>query len=190
MFKVLALDAMGVIYQSGDDVGDLLIPFVRTNGGVENAGLIEQAYLECSLGSISSEELWRRLGVDPSLEEAYLDSHVLVDGILEFLKSAASRFDKIICISNDVSDWSAKLRVKFGLDEFIDSWYISGEMKVRKPNRLIYETVLKREESLATNIIFVDDRPKNIESAQELGISGVLFRSIDVLVPTRSDSSS
>jgi hypothetical protein len=31
--KVLVLDAMGVIYSVGDDVVDLLCPFVREHGG-------------------------------------------------------------------------------------------------------------------------------------------------------------
>jgi hypothetical protein len=44
-YSVLALDAMGVIYRSGDDVGELLIPFVAANGGSTDSELIEGNYL-------------------------------------------------------------------------------------------------------------------------------------------------
>jgi hypothetical protein len=33
---VLVVDAMGVIYQSADDVTELLVPFVTGNGGVQD----------------------------------------------------------------------------------------------------------------------------------------------------------
>jgi hypothetical protein len=34
--KTLALDAMGVIYAAGDDVAELLCPFIREHGGLSD----------------------------------------------------------------------------------------------------------------------------------------------------------
>jgi membrane-bound metal-dependent hydrolase YbcI (DUF457 family) len=53
---VLVLDAMGVIYRVGDDVGQLLVPFIRREGGVHDIRRIEGHYLPASLGAISSGE--------------------------------------------------------------------------------------------------------------------------------------
>lgn len=43
--KVLVLDAMGVLYQACDDVGELLIPYIASfNKGV-SAGTINRLYI-------------------------------------------------------------------------------------------------------------------------------------------------
>jgi hypothetical protein len=44
-YTVLALDEMGVLYQTGDDVAELLIPFVAANGGSTDRDLVERTYL-------------------------------------------------------------------------------------------------------------------------------------------------
>ena len=46
----LVLDAMGVIFKSADDVGELLIPFIAEKSGSFDEGVIQAAYLEASLG--------------------------------------------------------------------------------------------------------------------------------------------
>ena len=45
---VLVVDAMGVLYESADDVAELLVPFVNENGGESDPGAIERQYLEAS----------------------------------------------------------------------------------------------------------------------------------------------
>ena len=61
--RVLALDAMGVIYKNGDDVKDLLIPFISKSGGTEDTALIENQYHAASLGKISAEKFWQSVGL-------------------------------------------------------------------------------------------------------------------------------
>ena len=53
---VLLLDAMGVIYRIGDDVKEILIPFVRQKGG--DVGAVENAYIEASLGRLEPDAFW------------------------------------------------------------------------------------------------------------------------------------
>src|SRR4030095_5274894 len=64
MADILILDAMGVLYEAGDDVAELLVPFVGKHG---HAGLsaeaIDRAYVEASLGRMDTEAFWRRMGV-------------------------------------------------------------------------------------------------------------------------------
>ena len=53
----LVLDAMGVIYETGDDVTDLLVPFIAEKGGTTDVADIEHAYHDASLGLMTSLEL-------------------------------------------------------------------------------------------------------------------------------------
>ncbi|WP_177328723.1 hypothetical protein [Amycolatopsis australiensis] len=45
---VVLFDAMGVLYASADDVGELLVPYLRTHGCVLRREEIEQLYEECT----------------------------------------------------------------------------------------------------------------------------------------------
>jgi len=173
--KVLVLDAMGVIYRVGDDVADLLIPFIRENGGLDDAQQIESIYIEASLGQISASEFWRRVGVSGELEDRYLDRLELSDGVRNMLEGAGKRFGEVACLSNDVSGWSRKLRSRFGLERFIARWYISGDLKARKPSPDIYRHMLHDLRVAPEDVLFVDDRAKNLQAAAELGMSTVYF---------------
>ena len=175
MRKTLVLDAMGVIYEAADDVAELLVPFISAHGGTTDAPAVEGIYRRASLGQITAEELWRLAGVDASLEDEYLLMHRLFIGLLEFLPSALDRFDRILCLSNDVSEWSVKLRKRLGLERFISGWFVSGDLGVRKPSPEIYERMLTLTGLRPEDIVFVDDRPGNVTAAQALGITGVLW---------------
>jgi putative hydrolase of the HAD superfamily len=172
-YDVLALDAMGVIYQSGDDVAELLIPFIAANGGCTDGEFIEQAYLRASLGELTSAEFWRLAGIDPGLEDSYLSLHRLTDGIRDLLIEARHHAIEVCCISNDVAEWSVALRRRFRLESLIEPWFISGDIGIRKPGRGIYQAALAGLGCEASKVLFVDDRIRNLDAARELGIATV-----------------
>ncbi len=172
--KILALDAMGVIYKAGDDVADLLIPFVskRSEVGISK---IEELYHQCSLGEFSSTVFWNRLGLSPSIEDEYLANYQLVSGVKEFITEARVSFDSIWCLSNDISEWSIKLRQMFELEPLFDGFIISGDIKSRKPSPAIYEALFSATSASPEDILFIDDRPKNIHAAINQGMESILF---------------
>lgn len=173
---ILILDAMGVLYQAGDDVAELLVPFVHEHGAPGlTAEAIEQAYLTASLGEISAREFWQRMSVDPRLEDDYLARHRLIAGTRDTLPLLKARFGRVACLSNDIASWSIKLRRSFGLEQWIDPWFISGDLGLRKPSPEIYRLAADRLASQPGDIVFVDDRPRNLEAAKALGIRTVLL---------------
>ena len=56
---------------------------------------------------------------------------------------------------------------------FIKTYY-SHIIKLRKPNRDIYEYVLKDANLVAEETMFIDDNGPNIKMANEVGIIGIL----------------
>lgn len=173
---ILILDAMGVLYQAGDDVAELLVPFVHEHGAPSlTAEAIEQAYVTASLGEISATDFWHRMGVDPRLEVDYLAGHRLIDGTLDTLPLLKAHFGRVACLSNDIVDWSVELRRRFGLENWIDPWFISGDLGLRKPSSEIYRLAADRLDSQPDDIVFVDDRPRNLDAAKALGIRTVLL---------------
>lgn len=57
---------------------------------------------------------------------------------------------------------------------FFDGVYFSHLIRLRKPDRAIYEYVLADAEISAAETIFFDDIAENVESARLLGINGLL----------------
>ena len=175
--KILVLDAMGVIYQSCDDVEELLVPFIRKKGSNIDKKIIEDYYTRASLGEFPSEEFWTKVGVDYNFEDEYLDKHQLSVGLLDFLSIFNNQVKApIYCLSNDVSEWSIKLRRKFQLDQYIERWFISGDLKIRKPSSGIYDVLIREANAQPTQMLFVDDKEKNIVKANEFGIQTVLCK--------------
>jgi len=176
MAKILVLDAMGVLYQAGDDVAELLVPFVRKHGRTDlSAEAIDRDYIEASLGKVEAALFWKRVGVDPTLEDTYLAGHQLIDGTLDALAKLERRFGRLACLSNDVASWSTKLRKRFGLEAWIDDWFISGDIGLRKPSDGIYTHALGCLDAKPQDVVFVDDRPRNLDAAKALGLHTVLL---------------
>jgi len=93
--RTLVLDAMGVIYRVGDDVAELLCPFIQEHGGIADHGRIEALYRDASLGRISAVQFWKEVQLDPSLEDAYLLRHRLSAGVIQFLRDAKLKTSSI-----------------------------------------------------------------------------------------------
>ena len=170
---ILVLDGMGVIYEVGDDVGELLVPFVKEKNGKSDITIVEGLYDEAILGRLSAKAFWTALGLDPKLEDEYLERYRLSPGLREFL--ASDHFSSIWCLSNDLSEWSLKLRQRFGLEAYIDGFVVSGDVGCRKPEPRIFQILLERVKAEATRMISVDDKKVNLDAAASLGFDTVLF---------------
>lgn len=174
--RTLILDAMGVIYSVGNDNRDLLCPFVQEKGGTGDISRILMLYHAASLGEISSAALWRAVGLDPRLEDEYLQRYQLTDGIGNFLEAVSSQGYEVWCLSNDISEWSKKLRARFGLERYIRGFVVSGDVGVRKPEQLIFDLLVHRMAVDPRDTAFVDDQRDNLDAAAALGFHTILFR--------------
>ena len=56
------------------------------------------------------------------------------------------------------------------IDYFFDAMYLSYECKVMKPRREIFEIMLRGQQSLPDETLFVDDGPRNVEAAAAMGM--------------------
>ena len=171
----LALDAMGVIFKSADDVGELLIPFIAEKCGSTDAEAIQSAYLAASLGKIHADEFWNRVDVSSDSEDEFLSRHGLNDGVTELLSLARRKSIPIWCLSNDVGRWSLKLRKSLGIEKFLTGAVISGDVGMRKPDEKIYHALMHSSGYQGENILFVDDRNANVIAAREAGLEAVRY---------------
>jgi HAD superfamily hydrolase (TIGR01509 family) len=173
MTQWIVFDAMGVIFEEGEDVENLLIPFLRRRKPGLDANVLRDAYHSASLGKIASFELWRRIGLGedfPAIENEYLDTCLrLSPHCMEIAGRLSARFSLAI-FSNDIKEWSAHLRRTHGLDRLFQAAVISGEAGFRKPAPEIFRLLLDRLHAKSEDCIYIDDRVSNLLPAAALGM--------------------
>jgi HAD superfamily hydrolase (TIGR01509 family) len=176
--RVVALDAMGVLYREGDDVRRLLIPFARQRGSLlSDDELIERARA-LSLGRITTAEFWSTAGVAGEaheLDREYLALHQLNPGVVRFLRALRERGIRAACVTNDAASWATTLRRRHSLDALIDLWVISGAVGVRKPDAPIFEALRRLARVPAAEIMVIDDDRTNLDAARAMGFRTAWF---------------
>lgn len=172
---VVVFDAMGVLYSSTDDVGELLVPYLRSHGCVLHRNEIVQLYEECSLGKMSSADFWTTAGTSAASDAEYCRAHRLTEGVVAVLAELDATGVRLACLSNDVSEWSELLRERFGLGEYLTDWFISGDIGVRKPDPEAFTTLCRRLDVIPERILLVDDRAENVAAARGAGLQALRF---------------
>lgn len=174
MGKYIIFDAMGVIFTVGDDTNDLLVPYIWKKNPSITREEINGIYKDASLGKITSEEFWKSVNVE-STDKEYLDECLTIDeSFIETAKKLKEKY-KLAVLSNDLAEWSAYLRKKYGIDDVVEFSVISGDVGYRKPSKEIYEIALEKVNVDPKDCIFIDDRDKNLLPAMEVGMSVIKF---------------
>jgi len=185
---VIVFDAMGVIFEEGDDANNLLIPFIERECAYTDRSTIHHLYMEASLGHISSREFWEQVGGDyPAIEQRYLGTQLTLDPDLPPAAEQLKDRYTLAILSNDVSEWSVYLRHKFHLDRFFTTSIISGDYGYRKPDRHLYDVLLKSLCVAPRRCIFIDDQPKNLLTAVRLGMKTILMSRVATAPPCNCD---
>ncbi|MGO9945903.1 MAG: HAD family hydrolase [Steroidobacteraceae bacterium] len=92
------------------------------------------------------------------------------------LKNLALQDVPLYCLSNMPASTFEYLREQHSFWNVFRGIVISGEIKMAKPEREIFEYLLRRHALAAAETVFVDDHAPNIEAAQTLGLHTVWFR--------------
>ncbi len=98
---------------------------------------------------------------------------------IELLEELAAQGFNLYCLSNMPVCRFAHIQPLHKFWHHFKGIIISGEIKMLKPDREIFEHLLSEFQLQASATVFVDDFPINIESAEEAGLRTVLFRDAD-----------
>lgn len=134
-------------------------------------------------GRISAEDFRRELslliGREVSMDDCYQAWHGYVDHVpkrnLEAILRLREQGYKVCLLSNTnpfMMQWAEKDFDGDGhpISYFFDALYLSYECKVMKPRREIFEMMLKGQQALPEETLFIDDGPRNVEVAKSLGM--------------------
>jgi len=80
-----------------------------------------------------------------------------------------------------LTNWQADLfhiaLVRYDFLHWFDGRVVSGEEKTRKPFHAFYQRLLDRYNVVAQQALFIDDSLRNVNAAQQLGITSIHFQS-------------
>ena len=127
--------------------------------------------------------MWQQVGVALSLQDEELLEFIddfwsggeLNQELAEFLHSLRPRY-KTALLSNAWSGAREAVTGLYRLNEFADIMFFSAEEGVAKPDNAFYHVAITWLGVAPGEIIFVDDRPENIEAANSIGMHGILYR--------------
>jgi len=84
-----------------------------------------------------------------------------------------------------LSNWSAEkfpiAQARYPFLDWFEAVVVSGAVRLVKPDPRIYRHLLDLTGFSAASTVFVDDAPANVAAAEQLGMTGLLFRDPETL---------
>jgi small GTP-binding protein len=97
-----------------------------------------------------------------------------IESTCTFLKYQKSIGKNIYYISNIGKSYTNRKLEE--IYKYFDGGIASCDTDYKKPDKLIYKTLLKRYDLKAQNCLFIDDRAENVDTAKKLGMRGIVFK--------------
>lgn len=108
------------------------------------------------------------------LEMEWFANYKLVPETKKLIQELSKKY-KIFCLSDIFKERIAWLDQKYNFLSWFDGGVFSFEVGARKPNPLIFKAALKKARAKPEEVIFIDDKLKNIKAAEKLSIKTILF---------------
>ncbi len=111
-------------------------------------------------------------------DERYLEAlRGPVEPVVRILYALKAAGYPLYGLSNWPAEKFALVRPMHPFFEAFDDMVISGEVKLIKPERAIFELLLERIGRPAEECLLIDDSERNIQAARELGFQAIHFQS-------------
>jgi len=124
------------------------------------------------------EEISKRLCIKAKDVETLLNN-TSVGEVFKIAKNLSKDY-KIHLLTNQVTPKSNAIRKNNDLS-FFSNLFFSNEIGRRKPEKELFEFVIKIIDQKPEHIVLVDDRQVNLKSATLLGIKAILFKNVEGL---------
>jgi putative hydrolase of the HAD superfamily len=185
------------------DLGDVLIDidFQKVKSAFENLGITEfdkqfsqftasSLFENLETGKISETAFYTAIQQQSTIPLADIDiknawNAILLDFRAESMKrlQELKQTHRLFLLSNTnaihLTEVNNILQKQLGinnLDVFFEKAYYSHVVGLRKPYRQVFDFVLKDAGIVASETMFIDDTPPNIETAGQLGFSTHLLQ--------------
>jgi len=134
-------------------------------------------------GEISVQQHWEtlqhQLNYSPQDFQALLDEFfsqdILDDDLVDYVRKLHKTY-KTALLSNAWDDLRQVIAEKWHFEDAFDTMIISAEVRLTKPDPLIFQLALDWVGVTANEAIFVDDFQRNVEAAMVVGLQAIRFQ--------------
>lgn len=177
-YKVLLIDFYDVIHVD---------PYQKwlNDHGIKRQGVWHDITIQYDRGSISSEEFLQTISSNSgeSIEDirsCFINSRQVDMDVVELVRSLKPNYSTAL-VSN-AGGPNVRQRIKENnIEDLFDELIISGECGFIKPEPQIFELSLTKLGAEPEESIFIDDNPKNVQGALDVGITGIVFKGVKEL---------
>lgn len=159
-----------------------------------NRGEIKKEYrklaLQANRGDITSDELYTGLITRFRLKTTVKEMKELQFKLYaeekrtEMYQLAKELSEKYtICLFTNFSDAFDELNKLLRIDEVFatDKIFVSAKIKMSKPSAVGFEYIIDQLGFKPEEVVFVDDKESNFENSDQMGIHGIIFKSVEQL---------
>lgn len=137
-----------------------------------DAGILDAAaYWSTVLGGPVSAELVDRLEQLDAAQWSHLNTTTV-----SALASLHAGNQRLALLSNMPAGMAATYRSEASWVQYFTKLFFSGSLGMAKPERRIFEHVLRELGARPEEVLFVDDNPANIEAARNLGLQTLHYQ--------------
>jgi len=142
-------------------------------------------------GEIQEPEFWKTIGKRIDSEELkstnrsffyeiFKKEIKLNNEVLSLVKKIKKKGLKVGVLSNLEKSTNLVLN-ELGIMEDFEFQFLSHKIGFAKPNKRIFEYVIRKIPFKKNEIIFIDDKSSNVEAAKTLGINAIQFTNVKKL---------
>jgi HAD superfamily hydrolase (TIGR01509 family) len=175
MIKVIIFDYSGVLTPTRS-----FYPYVEENHSQLNLtveqlyDLLRKDWDKARVNDISSAEYWQNIATALNIDSQKLRRDVILtfpidDKIIKLLAKLKGRYTTVL-LSNQIEDWLKEVIQKNNLKQYFKLILTSYDLKIDKPDKRVFEEIIKRTNTKFDECLLIDDQTKNTSVAAELGM--------------------
>jgi HAD superfamily hydrolase (TIGR01509 family) len=136
-------------------------------------------------GDVSQDALLDQLGalvgLSPSTVESEWNACAVIDDRLVALVERLGARYRVALLTNATAPFVRELLSRYDLGRLFRVVVVSGERRIAKPDRRIYELTLSEMGLPAAETLLIDDNPANVDGARTVGMDGIVYQSVEDL---------
>ena len=136
------------------------------------------------LGQLTEDDYWRSIirknSWDISIEalkQIARKNFIEIKGTRKIIEKLKEMEYTLVLLSNHGKEWIEYCEKKYSYHKLFQHIFYSYQLKLSKPNKKIFITLLNTLHLKPQECIFIDDHAKNILAAKKLGLKTILFTS-------------
>ena len=180
MKKIILFDFFGVI---SSEVAPKW--FARFFDDAEAKRIKDELVSPGDLGEKSEDEIFEDVAhackVDKEcVKDAWYEIATIDQNIVNYIKNLRKSYP-VYLLSNAIDTFLKTIIYKNRIENLFDKVYISSEIKLAKPDESFFVHCLNDIGAAPSDCFMIDDNPKNIAAAESVGISGIVYTSLEDL---------